>query len=151
MEDLSQRKHDAEKQRDHQFHTIPTFVNCTFLGNSLQGDRNHQGFIEKISLNELSLELRDDYCTIQESLLIYSPLEMTMIFHFPNELHKVTLTGMITWSKRLRKKDKSCLYLGTRLYELNEKQRAVLKDYLCLGIGDKNLVWNLWDTLLAGA
>ena len=151
MEDLNQRKHGAEEKRDHQFHTIPTFVSCTFLGNSLKGDRNYQGFIEKISLNELSLELIDDYCTIQESLLIYSPLEMTMIFHFPDGLHEITLTGMITWSKRLRKKDKSCLHLGIRLFELSEKHRETLKDYLYLGIGDKNLVWNLWDTLLAGA
>jgi hypothetical protein len=151
MEDLNQRQHDAEEQCDQQFHTLPTFVSCTFLGNSLKGSRNHQGFIEKIALNKLSLELIDDYCTIQESLLIYSPLEMTMMFHFPNRLHKVTLTGMITRSERLRKKDKSCLHLETRLYELNETQRAILKEYLYLGIGDKNLVWNLWDTLLTGA
>ena len=151
MEDLNKRKHDAEAQLNHPSHTIPTFVSCTFLGNSLKGNRNHQGFIEKISLNELSLELIDDFSTIQESLLIYSPLEMTMIFNFPNGLHKVTLTGMITWSERLRKRDKSCLHLGTRLYELNDKQKAILKDYLYLSIGDKNLVWNLWDTLLAGA
>ena len=151
MENFIQRKPDAEEQRDYQFHSIPTFVNCTFLGNSLTGDRNYQGFIEEISLSELSLELRDDYSTLQESLLIYSPLEITMDFHFPKGLHKVTLAGMVTWSKRLRKKDKSYLHLGIHLYELNEKHKTILQDYLYLGIGDKNLIWNLWDTLLAGA
>ena len=143
MEDLNQRKQGAEKQCAHHLYPIPTFVSCTFLEDSFKGNRNHQGFIENISLDELSLELIDDYCTIQESLLIYSTLEMTMIFHFPDGLHKITLTGMITWCKRFREKDKSCLHLGIYLFELNKKHREILKDYLYLGIGDKNLIWNL--------
>ena len=151
MGTFNEREQDAVEQCPQRLYTIPTFVICTFWGNSLKGNRNYKGFIENISLNELSLELRDDYSTLQESLLIYSPLEMTMDFHFPNGLHKVTLAGMVTWSKRLRKKDKSYLHLGIHLYELNEKHRAILQDYLYLGIGDKNLIWNLWDTLLAGA
>ena len=148
MGDFNERKKDAVEKCVHSLYAIPTFVNCTFLENSLKGNRAYKGFIEDISLNKLSLELRDDYFSIQESLLIYSTLEMNVIFHFPDGLHEVNLTGVITWCKRLRKKDRSYLHLGIRLYELNEKNREILKGYLYLGIGDKNLIWNLWDNLL---
>jgi hypothetical protein len=116
MSTFNEREQDAVEQCSQQLYTIPTFVICTFWGNSLKGNRTYKGFLENISLNELSLELRDDYSTLQDSLLIYSPLEMTMDFHFPNGLHQVTLAGMVTWSKRLRKKDKSYLHLGINLY-----------------------------------
>jgi len=147
MKDFTERATGAVEKCAHRLYSIPTFVNCTFLEHPLKGNRAYKGFIEDISLNELSLELRDNYFSIQESLLKYSTLEMTVIFHLPDGVHEVNLTGIITWNKRFRKKDKSYIHLGIRLYELNEKNRELLKDYLHLGIGDKNLIWNLWDNL----
>jgi hypothetical protein len=147
MEDFIKRETDVVEKCAHRLYTIPTFVNCMFLEHPLKGNRTYKGFIEDISLNELSLELRDDYFRIQESLLIYSTLEMTVIFHSSDGLHEVNLTGIITWCKRFRKKDKSYLHFGIRLYELSKKNRELLKGYLHLGIGDKNLIWNLWDNL----
>jgi hypothetical protein len=146
--DINERKTSVlERHIDH-LHFIPTFVTCSFLEDSLKENRTYKGFIEDISSNELSLELRDDYFTIQESLLMYSPLKMSVVFHFPDGLHKVTLSGIIKWYKRVRMKEKSHLLLGIRLDELNEKNRELLDNYLCLGIGDTNLIWNLWDNLL---
>ena len=147
MEDLSERGINSIEQCVNPLHTIPTFATCTFLEDSLKWDRTYKGFIEDISLNELSLELRDDYFTIQESLLKYSPLEMSVVFHFPDGLHKVTLTGIITGHKRMRVKEKCSLLLGILLDKLNENNREILNDYLHSGIGDTNLIWNLWDNL----
>ena len=147
MGDFNERETSAAEKYEHYFHTVPTLVTCTFLGNLCKGNRSYEGFIEDISLRELSLELRDDYFTIEESLAIYSPVEMRMNFNFPDGLHQVVLTGIIIWSKRVRKKEKSYLYLGIRLDEHNEKNGALLNDYLSLGIGDTNLIWNLWDNL----
>jgi hypothetical protein len=146
--DFKERKTSViEKHVDH-LHSIPTFVTCSFLKDSIKWHRTYKGFIENISLNELSLELRDDYFTIQESLLIYSPLEMSVVFYFPDGSHKVTLAGIITQHKRVRVKEKCNLLLGVRLDEPNEKNREILNNYLNLGIGDTNLIWNLWDNLL---
>ena len=147
MEDLSERGINSIEQCVNPLHTIPTFATCTFLEDSLKWDRTYKGFIEDISLNELSLELRDDYFTIQESLLKYSLLEMSVVFHFPDGLHKVNLTGIITWHKRVKKIEKCYLHLGILLDEQNEKNKEILNEYLYLGIGDTNLIWNLWDNL----
>ena len=95
MENFNGRETNVVEKCVHQFSTIPTFVICRFLVDSLKESRPYKGFIEDISLNELSLELTDDYLTIQESLLKYSTLEMTVILHFPDDLHKVNLTGII--------------------------------------------------------
>ena len=124
MEDLSKRlKNTVECVNI--LHTIPTFVSCSFLEDSLKWNRTYKGFINDISLNELSLELRDDFFTIQESLLIYSPLEMSVVFHFPEGVHKVTLAGIITRHKRVRVKEKCNLLLGIRLDELKEKNKEM--------------------------
>jgi hypothetical protein len=148
MKDFTERATDVVEKCAHRLYSIPTLVNCTFLEQPLKGNRAYKGFIDEISINQLSLELRDDYFSIQESLLKYSTLEMTVILHLHDGLREVNLTGIITWCKRFRKKDRSCLQLGISLYDLNEKNRETLQDYLYLGIGDKNLIWNLWDNLL---
>jgi hypothetical protein len=147
MRDFNQRPTNPTENCPQYLHCIPTLATCAFLGNSFKGNRIFRGFIEDISLRELSLELKDDYFSIQESLLIYSPMELSMDFHFSDGLHQVVLTGIITWKKRVRKKENSYLYLKIRLDEQDEKSREVLKDYLSLGIGDTNLIWNLWDNL----
>jgi len=151
MANFNPREKETVEKCVQQLHIMPTFVNCTFLVDALKQNRTYKGFIEDLSLNELSLELRDNYFTIQEAEVIYSTIEITTVFHLPDGIHEVLLTGIITWCKRIRNKDKSHLHLRIRLVELNEKTREVLKDYLYLGIGDKNLIWNLWDNLLMRA
>ena len=47
----------------------------------------------------------------------------------------------------MRKKGKSNFHLGIGLDEQNEKNREILNNYLSSGIGDTNLIWNLWDNL----
>ena len=87
MEDFNARETNRAEQCARYLHSIPTFVTCTFLENSFKGNRIYKGFVEDISLEELSLELRDDYFTIQKSLLLYSSMESSMDFHFPDGLH----------------------------------------------------------------
>ena len=147
MKDFNQRETKPAEQCAQYLHSIPTFVPCTFLENSFKGNRIYKGFIEDISPTELSLELKDDYFTVQKSLLLYSPMELSMDFHFPDGPHQIVLTGIVTWNKRIRRKEKSYLYLGIRLDEQNEKNTQILNDYLSLGMGDKKLIWNLWDNL----
>lgn len=70
VEHLNEREKDFVKRWAHQLHTIPTFVDWTLLKDSLKGNKNYKGFIEDISLNQLSFKLRNDYFTLQESLVI---------------------------------------------------------------------------------
>jgi len=59
----------------------------------------------------------------------------------------MNFSGIISWCKRVKKKNMSFLYLGIQFYHLDKSNKDILKKYLSLGTGDKNLIWNLWDNL----
>lgn len=70
MEDFNQRETKPAEQCAPYLHSIPIFVTCTFLENSFKGNRVCKGFIKDISPRELSLEGKDNYFTVQKSLLL---------------------------------------------------------------------------------
>jgi hypothetical protein len=53
--------------------------------------------------------------------------------------------GDIRWHKRIKKPHGSFVYLRVRFGEVEEKSQEILKRFLSVGTGDKNLIWNLWD------
>jgi len=134
--------------REHQRYSVPAMVACTFLEESLRGKSSFQGFIQDISFGGVSLEVRDDFLIISDSLLKYTDLEMAVELDLPDGKHRLNFSGVIRWQKRVKKNNMSFLYLGIQFYDLKESDRNVLKKYLSLGTGDKNLIWNLWDNIL---
>jgi hypothetical protein len=126
---------------------IPAAVTCTFYEEILQGKGSFSGFIQDISMGGVSMEIRDDFLSISETLLLYTSIEMQVEFNFPEGMQHISFSGLIKWYKRIKKKDKNFLYLGIQFQNLNEQKREVLEKYLLLGTGDTNLIWNLWDNL----
>jgi hypothetical protein len=135
------------ERREHQRHAIPAAVTCRFFEEVLRGKGTFQGFIQDISFGGVALEIRDDFLTIKESLLLYTTLEMTVVFNLSDGIHQMDFSGIIRWYKRIKRSDKSFVYIGIKFHSLNEESKEVLKHYLSLGTGDTNLIWNLWDNL----
>jgi len=134
-------------RREHQRHVIPAAVTCTFFEDVLRGKGTFQGFIQDISLGGVALEIRDDFLTIKESLLLYTTLEITVAFNLSDGIHRMQVSGIVRWYKRIKKSDKSFVYIGIKFHSLDEKSKEILQHYLSLGTGDTNLIWNLWDNL----
>ncbi len=134
-------------RREHPRLQIPAAVSCTFFEEVLQGKGSFKGFIQDISLGGVSLEIRDDFLTIRESLLLYTNIEMAVEINFPDGMQHVDFSGIVRWYKRIKKNDKNFLYLGIQFHALSEETMKVLERYLSLGTGDINLIWNLWDNL----
>lgn len=134
-------------RREHPRLQIPAAVNCTFFEEVLQGKGSFKGFIQDISVGGVSLEIKDDFLTIRESLLLYTNIEMAVEFNFPEGMQHVDFSGVVRWYKRIKKNDKNFLYLGIQFHALSEETMKVLERYLSLGTGDINLIWNLWDNL----
>jgi len=135
------------ERREHERHAIPAAVTCTFFEEVLRGKGTFEGFIQDISLGGVALEVRDDFLTIKESLLLYTTLEMTVAFNLSDGIHRMHVSGIIRWYKRIKKSDKSFVYIGIKFHSLDEKSKEILEHYLSVGTGDTNLIWNLWDNL----
>ena len=135
------------ENREHQRHTIPVMVTCRFVEEILEGKVSFQAFIQDISFGGVSLQIRDDYSTIKESLLLNTAVKMTVEFNFPDGIHTMYFSGVIRWFKKDRKEDKNFLSLGVKFNELNERSKYIIKNYLSSGNGDRNLIWNLWDNV----
>jgi hypothetical protein len=133
-----------ERRKQHRYQ-IPAAVTCTFFEETLQGKGEFQGFIQDISLGGVSLEIRDDFLKLTESMLLHTNIEMTVEFNFPDGINKLDFSGIIKWNKRIKKNDKSFLYLGVQFHGLDARSKEIIKKFITFGDGDKNLIWELWD------
>ena len=136
-----------EERRENIRHSVPAVVNCTFFEEVFNGNDRVQGFIQDISFGGVSIEIRDDFLSIKEELLIYTTIDMEVELNFPDGMQRMVFSGIVKWYKRIKKKGKNALYLKIQFHNLDEKSAEMLKKYLSLGSGDKNLIWNLWDNL----
>jgi len=144
---VEKKENELVERRKNRRHTIPAVVTCRFFEEVLKGKGSVQGFIQDISFGGVSLEIRDDFLRIEEELLIYTTVEMEMELNLPDGMHRMVFSGIVKWHKRVKKKDKTALYLKVQFHNLDEKSAEMLKEYLSLGSADKNLIWNLWDNL----
>lgn len=147
MEDLKSNKNVMIERRKHKRFNIPAAVNCKFFNKDIKGKNSFQGFIQDVSFGGVSLELRDDFSIINDSLLKYTNVQMTLELNMSDGIHKINFSGIIRWYRRVKKEGMSFLYLGIQFYNLDESSKEVIKKYLAFGTGDKNLIWNLWDNL----
>jgi len=133
------------ERRENKRYNIPTVVNCKFFEEVANGKSSFQGFIRDISFGGVSLEISDDCLNLKEELLKYTNIEMEVELNSPDGIHRMGFSGIIKWHKSVKNEDKNVLYLNIQFHNLDEKSANLLKEYLSLGSGDKNLFWNLWD------
>jgi c-di-GMP-binding flagellar brake protein YcgR len=143
--------HDVGKEqidrRENKRHSVPAMVTCSFYEGGIKGKSSFQGFIQDISLGGVSIEIRDDFFIISEALLLYTTVEMSVALNFPDGVHPMDFTGVIRWCRRRKEESRNFLYLGIKFHNLSEENQALVRQYMSFGQGDKNLIWNLWDTL----
>ncbi len=147
MKDLRNEKNVMIERRKHQRFNIPAAVNCKFFNKNMKGKNSFQGFIQDISLGGVSLEIRDDFSIIDDSLLKYTSIQMVLELNMSGGIHEIDFSGIVRWHRRVKKEDMRFVYLGIQFNALNENSKEILMEYLSLGKGDKNLIWNLWDNL----
>lgn len=135
------------ERRENKRYNVPAMVTCSFYEGGIKGKSSFQGFIQDISLGGVSIEIRDDFFIISEALLFYTTVEMSVALNFPDGVHPMDFTGVIRWCRRRKEESRNFLYLGIKFHNLSEENQALVRHYMSFGQGDKNLIWNLWDTL----
>ena len=147
METLHDNSKEQLDRRENKRHNVPAMVTCSFYEGGIRGKSSFQGFIQDISLGGVSIEIRDDFLKISEGLLSYTTVDMSVALNFPDGVHQMDFSGVIRWCRRIKEESRNFLYLGIKFHNLSEENQALVKHYMSLGQGDKNLIWNLWDTL----
>ena len=135
------------EKRRHQRYCIPSLVTCNFVEGIPEGKRSFQGFVQDISLGGVFLEIRDDFLHINESVLPHSTIEMTLECTITDGIEMMAVSGTVKWFKRIKKQEGSFLYLRIQFQTLDEMSLDTLKEFLSLGTGDKQLSWNLLETM----
>lgn len=135
------------ERRKYERRAIPAAVSCKLFKEDIKGKNSFQGFIRDISLGGVSLEIRDDTLVINDTFLLYLDVEIAFEINIPDGTHRIDVTGVVKWYRKVKKKEVNLLYLGIRFLNLEKGDEAILEKYLALGTGDKSLIWNLWDNL----
>jgi hypothetical protein len=151
METLHDRAAEQMERRENKRHSVPAMVTCSFYEGGIKGKSSFQGFIQDISQGGVSIEIRDDFFIISEALLLYTTVEMSLALNFPDGVHQMDFSGVIRWHRRRREDSRSLLYVGIKFNTLSGDNQALVQNYMSLGQGDKNLIWNLWDSMSSNA
>jgi hypothetical protein len=65
-----------------------------------------------------------------------------------NDVVLLNLSGKIVWQRRSERQSGDGVLIGIRFDTLSKMDQAMLAEYCSGGVGEQNLLWSLWDTLV---
>lgn len=74
------------------------------------------------------------------------PVQLTL--DLLNEVATVNLTGKIVWQRHQDKEDEASMLIGIRFDSMDATDRELLTEYCSGSVGEQNLLWSLWDSLV---
>jgi hypothetical protein len=88
------------------------------------------------SLNSFSAE------EIRKGQLVQLTLDLL------NEIATIKLSGKIVWQRHQQGEDGPSMLIGIRFDSMDATDRELLTEYCCGSVGEQNLLWSLWDSLV---
>lgn len=65
-----------------------------------------------------------------------------------NDISLLNISGKIVWQRRQQTPNGPAALIGIRFDTLNAMDRKMLSDYCAGSVGEQNLLWSLWDTMV---
>ena len=65
-----------------------------------------------------------------------------------NSSGDLDITGKIVWHRSQKTEKGQFLYIGVRFDSLSRTDRDLLYEYCSGSVGEQNMLWNLWDTMV---
>ena len=65
-----------------------------------------------------------------------------------NEVAILDLTGKIVWQREQANDNGTSMLIGIRFDALNLTDRELLIEYCSGNVGEQNLLWSLWDSMV---
>ncbi|MDY6842521.1 MAG: PilZ domain-containing protein [Thermodesulfobacteriota bacterium] len=137
---------DHTKKRENVRFELPTMVILKFFNPDGSGKTviTVNAVIKDLSLGGACIEIDERYTPIDIDQLAKQIVKMNI--RFPDKAKTPYILGSVRWFKREVKKGKYILRLGIQFEEMSEDTIRAIKEFIDLGIGDQNLLWDLWET-----
>ena len=101
--------------------------------------------IKDLSLSGACIEIDERYTPVDIDQLAKQIVKLEI--RFPESTNTPYILGSVRWFKREIKKGRYILQLGIQFVEIAEDNLRALKEFIGLGIGDQNLLWDLWESI----
>ncbi len=125
---------------------LPTKVEITpHVYGMASVDHRHTGIAVDLSLLGMCIDLGPE--TV-EHLKLVKGTTVNLLLDLLNEVAVIDLAGKIVWHRKHDTEKGISTYIGIRFNPLNATDRELLIEYCSGSVGEQNLLWSLWDSLI---
>jgi len=126
---------------------VPTKVEITVpAGQGAEADPLHTGIAVDLSLGGVCVDLGSPSDMPAQDLI--KGRSVQLVLDLLNEVATVDLTGKIVWHREQKTDKGATVLIGIRFDAMNATDRELLAEYCSGSIGEQNLLWSLWDSLV---
>jgi CRP-like cAMP-binding protein len=126
---------------------VPTKVEITAPAKEGGDALNHlTGIAVDLSLGGVCVDLGSAIQASTDEIGQGRPVELTL--DLLNEIATVRLTGKIVWQRHQKSEDEPSTLIGIRFDAMDATDRELLTEYCSGSVGEQNLLWSLWDSLV---
>jgi CRP-like cAMP-binding protein len=126
---------------------LPTKVEIISQGKAHgSGSRRHTGIAVDLSLGGMCVDLGPVESIADRTNLKGQTVQS--ILDLLNEVAILDLSGKIVWQREQTTKKGTFLLIGICFDPLNVTDRDLLSEYCSGNVGEQNLLWSLWDTMV---
>ena len=114
---------------------------------SRQGESQwqHTGIAVDLSLGGLCIDL-GPRANVHRGIMKGQRIDLSL--DLLNEVAILDLSGKIVWYRNRKTEKGESTVIGIRLDQLNTTDRELLTEYCAGSVGEQNLLWSLWDSLV---
>lgn len=104
------------------------------------------GIALDISLGGISVDIEEEHKAKRKLDLKGRLAEIKL--DLLNKVAVLNLTGKVVWQRRQRLPQTSSDLIGIRFDTMNSMDQQMLMEYCSGSVGEQNLLWSLWDTMI---
>jgi len=126
---------------------VPTKAEITCQPTSTQTKKwHHTGIAVDLSVGGMCVDLADaplpDPKKGLKGRIVQIKLDLL------NDVAILELSGKVAWQSKRNKQNQLSTFIGIRFDTLSAMNHEMLTDYCSGNVGEENLLWSLWDTMV---
>ena len=99
-----------------------------------------------LSLGGICVDLGPD--TSRKDLAMRKGQSVQLLLDLLNDVAVLDMSGKIVWQREQKTEKGVTMLIGIRFNSLNAIDRELLTEYCCGNVGEQNLLWSLWDSMV---